>query len=111
MATDCAKFVGRIEKRLPIVLVVQLARVQDEPAPGMELTFTDNISTHGACVVSIGPSEVGRPIEVTSVKDRVTRRGKVKHCQKRTDSRYSIGLRFDENAVAWPTYRTYSGSS
>lgn len=111
MAIDSAKFVGRIEKRLPIVLVVQLVRVQDAPASGLELTFTDNISTHGTCVVSSRPCKAGQLVEVTAVKDRFTRRGKVKHCQKRTDSRYSIGLRCDEDAFAWSTYRTYSGSS
>ena len=43
---------GRMEKRLPIVVVVHLARVQDRPVNAAELTYTENVSAHGACVIS-----------------------------------------------------------
>ena len=110
--TISGKFDGRMERRLLIALIVQLAQVQDGPSPrALELTFTHSISPHGACVVSSRPWEPGELMDVTSVKDQITLRGKVKHCQKRTDSRYSIGLRLDEHAVTWSTYRTYAGAS
>ena len=102
---------GRMEKRLPIALIAQLAQAQDDHSPHrLELTFTDNISAHGACVVSSRPWKPGELMDVTSVKDQVTRRGKVKYCQKRIDGRYGIGLRFPEHAVAWSMYRTYAGN-
>jgi PilZ domain len=105
-------FEGRMEKRLPIALIVQLTQAQDGPSPPrLELTFTDNVSAHGACVVSSRPWERRELMDVTSVKDRVTLRGKVIHCQRRPDNRYGVGLRFAEHAVAWPTYRTYAGDS
>ena len=103
-------FEGRMEKRLPIALIAQLAQAQDGTfAPRLELTFTDNISAHGACVVSSRPWKLGELMDVTSVRDRVTLRGKVEYCQKRSDGCYGIGLRFGE-PVAWSTYRTYAGN-
>ena len=105
------KLEGGTEKRLAIALIVQLTQAQDGPSPPrLELTFTDNISAHGACVVSSRPWKRGELMDVTSVKDHVTRRGKVIHCQKRPDDRYDIGLRFAEHAVAWSMYRTYAGN-
>lgn len=104
------KFDGRIEKRLAIALVVQLTQAQDGLSPPrLELTFTENISAHGACVVSSRPWRRWELMDVTSVKDHVTRRVKAIYCQKRPDARYSIGLRFTDHAVAWSTYRTYAG--
>jgi len=102
------KFEGRMEKRLPIALIVQLGPAQDGPSlPRLELTFTDNVSSHGACVVSSRSWEPGDLADVTSVKDQVTLRGKVKHCQKHTDSRYRVGLHF-EHAITWSMYRAYA---
>jgi len=45
-------------------------------------------------------------MDVTSVEDQVTLRGKVIHCQKRPDNRYGIGLRFAEYGFTWLTNRT-----
>lgn len=102
------KFHGRMEKRLPIAIIVQLASVRDEPINGSELSSTDNISAHGACVVSSRPWKLGETIAVTSLKDQITLRGMVVHCQKRSDQRYAVGLAFRRGGVTWSTHRTYS---
>ena len=103
---------GRMEKRLPIALIAQLAQAQDDHSPHrLELTFTDNISAHGACVVSSRPWERGELMDATSVKDQITLRGKVIRCQKRSDNRYGIGLHFGGHAVTGSMYRTYNGNS
>lgn len=46
--------VGRVERRLPIIVVVHLARAErpDTDADQSEKTYTDNISLHGARVIS-----------------------------------------------------------
>ena len=41
-----------MEKRVTVAIVVHLARAEDHTAEGPELTHTDNISAHGACVIS-----------------------------------------------------------
>src|SRR5207253_3096349 len=63
---------GRMDKRLPIAMVVQLAQAQDQPISGPEMTYTDNVSVNGARVVSsrawqTGEMEIGR----ASCRERV----------------------------------------
>ena len=103
------RFVGRMEKRLPIAIVVRLTHAQDQPANGAEVTYTDNVSSHGARVVSNRPWEPGEVAQVTSVKDEITIRGKVVYCHKHQENRYLIGLNFQGRDVTWSTYRTYNG--
>ena len=74
-----------MEKRLPIAMVVRMRQVQSQSANGTELTYTDNISAHGVCVVSSHAWKPGELVEVTSLKDEVTVRGRVIHCEKRAD--------------------------
>jgi len=43
---------GRMERRLPIIVVVSLAHFESTSTDGVEWTYTDNISAHGARVFS-----------------------------------------------------------
>jgi hypothetical protein len=97
-----------MEKRIPIALVVHLTQPQAESKNGKELTYTDNVSAHGACVVSARVWQPGEMAEVTSLKDETTLRGKVIHCHKRTDDRYRVGLTFLGRTVSWINYHTYA---
>lgn len=98
---------GRMEKRLPIAIVVRLANGKGQPLSGAELTYTDNVSAHGARVVSNRAWETGEVAQVTSLKDETTLAGKVVYCKKLADSRYFIGLNFQDRRVTWSTYRAY----
>lgn len=102
--------VGRMEKRLPIAIVVRLARANGQPVDREELTYTDNISLHGARVVSTRPWQIGESVQVTSLKEEITISGKVVYCQKVSDDRHLVGLNFQGRQVTWSTYRTYSGT-
>ena len=99
-----------MEKRLPIAVVVHLGQVQNQSADGAELTYTDNISAHGACVVSKRPWRPGEVAEIRSLKEQVTLRGKVVHCRKRSDNRYVVGLTFQGPHGAGSIYRTYAST-
>ena len=101
------KLEGRVEKRLPIAIVVHLARA-GKPADGAELTYTVNVSAHGARLLSNRPWQIGELVQVTSFKDQIAIRGKVAHCQKLGDRRFGIGLSFNGSRVTWSTFRTYS---
>src|SRR5215472_16249179 len=85
-----------MEKRVPIAIVVHLAGAENHTAAGPELTYTDNISAHGACVISSHQWKSGEMAEVTSLNDRITLRGRVAYCAKREESRYYVGLYFNE---------------
>jgi hypothetical protein len=97
-----------MEKRIPIALVVHLAQPKAQSGNGTELTYTDNVSAHGACVVSSRAWQLGELAEVTSLKDESTLRGKVIHCHKRTDDRYRVGLTFLGRTVSWVNYSNYA---
>lgn len=55
----------RMERRLPIVVVVRLAQAECAGADGEERTYTDNISQRGARVYSIRPWQPGDAVQVT----------------------------------------------
>lgn len=103
-------FEGRMEKRLPIAVVVHLVLVQDQSADRTELTYTDNISAHGACAVSKRPRRPGEVAEIKSLKDQITLRGKVVHCRKRSDNRYVVGLAFQGPHGTGSIYRNYGST-
>jgi hypothetical protein len=101
---------GRMEKRIPIAIVVRLTPAQDRPASEPELTYTDNVSAHGARVVSSRSWQIGEVAQVTSLKDEITIIGKVAYCQMLPDNRYFIGLNFKDRRVTWSAYRAYNGT-
>jgi hypothetical protein len=72
------------------------------------VAYTDNVSAHGARVVSHRPWQTGEIIQVTSIQDENTLLGKVVYCQKLPDDRYFLGLSFQDRQVTWPKYSTYS---
>lgn len=100
-----------MEKRVPIAIVVRLAHAQAQPVDGGELTYTHNISLHGASVVSCRPWQTGDVAQVTSMKDETTLSGKVVYCRKHADGRYHIGLSFRDGSDTWSAYRIYSGTA
>jgi hypothetical protein len=104
------RFIGRMEKRLPIAIVVRLAREQGQHVNGAELTYTDNVSAHGARVVSRHAWGTGEVLTVTSLKDEIAIRAKVVYCHQVTGDRYYVGLNFQGRRVTWSAYATYANS-
>jgi hypothetical protein len=99
-----------MEKRLPIAIVVNLAPVNGHSASEPELTYTDNISAHGACILSSRPWKPGELADVISLKEQIVLRGKVVHCEKRYEARYGVGLSFNGLRVTWSPFQTYAGT-
>lgn len=99
---------GRMERRLPIIVVVSLAHQEPKGADGVEWTYTDNISAHGARVFSKRPWNLGEEITVTPFKEEPTS-GSVVYCQKLTDGRYFIGVKLKDQQVLWSAIRRYDG--
>ena len=99
-----------MEKRLPIVVVVHLAHLRDHPVKAAELTYTENVSAHGASVISKCAWQPGESVQVTSFKEQVELRGKIVYCRKCSNDRYVVGLTFRECEVTWRTYRTYAST-
>ena len=98
-----------MEKRLPIAMVVNLASAQTQGANGAEMTYTDNVSAHGACVVSNRQWQPGEIAAVTPFPDQIAMRGKVVYCRRHGNDQYAIGLNFQNCAVVWSVYLKYVG--
>lgn len=97
-----------MEKRLPIAIVVHLAQAGEHAAQNPEVTYTDNISGHGACVVSVRPWRAGEIAEITSLNDRINLHGKVVYCHRRGEGRYNVGVFFQDREVTWSPPTSYA---
>ena len=99
---------GRMERRLPIIVVVSLAQLERRSAEGAEWTYTDNISAHGARVFSKRSWSPGEEITVTPFREETTS-GSVVYCQKLADDRYFIGVKFKDRQIPWSAISRYDG--
>jgi len=99
---------GRMERRLPIIVVLRLAKPDSAGTDGEEKTFTDNISAHGARVFSNHAWQLGDLVRLTPLNEDAAC-GKVVYCQKLPDDRYGIGVKFQDHLVTWSTLRRYNG--
>jgi hypothetical protein len=97
-----------MERRLPIIVVVRLAKPESAGTDAEERTFTDNISPHGARIFSNHVWHPGEAVRVTPLQQEAAC-GKVVYCQKLPDDRYSIGLQFQDRPVTWSTLQKYNG--
>lgn len=98
---------GRIKRRLPIVVIVRLA-AERAGSGGEEKTYTDDISTHGACIFSTHAWQLGDKVRVTPVNEQSTACGKVVYCHRLADG-YGIGVQFQDGPVMWSALRRYDG--
>ena len=96
---------GREHRRIPIVMIVRLARVQNPLAGDEEIAYTENVSAHGVRVISRRAWKPGEELQVTSVKDWATMRGSVVYCQKLDSGRFCVGLNFHDQSAPWSSYR------
>jgi hypothetical protein len=99
---------GRHEKRLPIAVVVCLTGIKQPHAAGEEKTYTENVSLHGAKVISQYPWQPGEEAQVTPLKYGSPARGKVVYCKRLSPNRYLVGLTFPQQPVYWSSF-TYPG--
>ena len=99
---------GRYEKRLPIAVLVCLTGVEQPNGDGEEKTYTDNVSLHGARVVSSRPWQPGDEAQVTPLKYGTPARAKIVYCRQLADGRYFVGLNFPQHPVHWSSF-TYPG--
>jgi len=99
---------GRMERRLPIIVVVRLAQVEGGGADREERTYTDNISSRGARVYSIRPWQLGEVAQVTA-RNEDPACGNVVYCQTLEDGRFVIGLKFQDRPLTWSAVYRYDG--
>jgi len=92
-------FDGRIEKRLSASVPVYLASLR-EPRSG-EQTTTENISPHGARMISKRLWRSGQEALIAPLTGEFPQVGRVVYCEQKTEGRFCLGLEFLARSVNW----------
>jgi hypothetical protein len=89
----------RIEKRLPTLIPVYLASLEDRHT--RERTLTENVSPHGARVISKRSWRRGEETLITPSTGEFQRVGRVIYCLPTVEDRFCLGIEFPDRAVKW----------
>jgi hypothetical protein len=88
----------RLEQRIPMAIAVHLSGKGN--APGVETTFTENVSSRGARVASIRRWHINEKLEIKSLPGDFCAVARVAYCQPQ-DEGFVIGLEFLEPSGRW----------
>ncbi len=69
-------------------------------APGVETTFTENVSSRGARVTTIRRWRANETLEIASLPGDFRARARVTYCQQQSEG-FAIGLEFLEPTGRW----------
>ncbi len=89
----------RRESRIPMEIPVVLEG--HSQMPGVEATFTENVSAKGARVVSIRRWDKGAPLQIASRTGEFRSLARVAYCQPLHGDGYAIGVEFLEPVGRW----------
>jgi hypothetical protein len=92
-------FDGRIEKRVPSSLPIYLASPEEPRA--RERTLTENVSPHGARVISQRSWQSGEKSLITPLTGEFPQIGRVIYCLPKAGDRFSVGVEFPNRRVKW----------
>jgi hypothetical protein len=93
------KAVPRREKRVPMAIAVQLCGHAD--MPGIETTFTENVSSQGARVYSVRPWKKNEQLWVASLPGGFRSQARVAYCERQEGNGFAVGLEFLNPAGDW----------
>src|SRR5437016_13160833 len=96
---------GRQERRLPVMVAVNLAPLEPTHRERHERTYTDNLSAHGARVRATCAWQLGEHAESTPVSGEATVRGTVVYCQRLDNDRFFVGCKIRERHMPGPSLR------
>lgn len=89
----------RSEDRIPMEIPVVLEG--NRRLPGVEATFTENVSAKGARVVSTRRWDKGAPLTFASRTGEFRSEARVAYCQPLLGDGYAIGVEFLEPQGRW----------
>src|SRR5579859_4787852 len=92
-------FDGRIEKRQSMSVPVYLGSLEDPRTP--ERTLTENVSPHGARVLSKRPWRPDEESLVTPLTGECPQIGRVIYCLPTAGDRFCLGMKLMDRAVKW----------
>jgi PilZ domain len=80
----------RSERRILQILAAEISN-SDESVP-KETTVTENVSLHGARVITVRPWQTGTRLMVAFLWDGVRSEGRVTYCQRKKSGGFAIGV-------------------
>jgi hypothetical protein len=92
-------FDGRIEKRLPASVPVYLASTEEPRA--RERTLAENVSPHGARLISKRSWRPGEESLITPLTEEFPKVGRVIYCVPKPGDRFYVGVEFGDRTVRW----------
>ena len=92
-------FDARREERLPASVPIYLVSLE-EPR-GSERTSTENVSYHGARVISKWSWQSGEESIITPLTGEVPLVGRVIYCLPTAGDRFCLGVEFPDRTVKW----------
>lgn len=92
-------FDGRIEKRLPTSVPVYLASKEEPRA--RERTLAENVSPHGARLVSKRSWRPGEESLISPLTGESPQVAKVIYCVPKPGDRFYVGVEFRDRTVKW----------
>jgi hypothetical protein len=90
---------GRLEKRTPLAVPLQVSSLQDSTA--IERTTTENVSSLGIRAVMRRPRELDERLIVKSPGGVLQTLARVVYCQRLSDGRFGVGFQFLQKATNW----------
>jgi hypothetical protein len=90
---------ARVEQRIPMAVGIMLDGHSE--MPGVEKTFTENVSAHGARVVTIRRWVLNDRLTVRSAAGDFRSTARVAYCQSMHGAGYAIGVEFLEPLGRW----------
>src|SRR2546429_676169 len=84
---------ARTEPRITLAITLYLRRSSNSSWYRRQVV-TENVSLHGAQIVSDVPIGIDAEVEVYGFEDRFSATAEVKHVERRRDGSWSIGLEF-----------------
>ena len=89
---------GRVEKRIPLEVPMQISRLQKpDPTDFAEKTTTENVSTHGLRVLTRHAILPQERLLVTSVSgSEEPKPARVVYCQPLAEGVFGVGLHFEK---------------
>lgn len=92
-------FDGRLEKRIPMAVLVRLVRAKEPRAS--ERALTENVSPHGARVGTKQLWQPGEELLINILIGDSPQSARVVFCHPRANGGFHVGVEFEGGSVKW----------
>src|SRR6267378_3554133 len=90
---------GRLEKRVPLAVPVQVSGFKDPAAA--EQTISENVCSLGMRILARQTKKLNERLMISSLVGDVRALARVVYCQRLPDGRFGVGVQFVGQSVRW----------